>query len=139
MNNPEVAGQLVLWVIELGEFNVQYRPRTAIKAQALADFNAKFTTREDEGKKPTAWMIWSDGSPNQRARGARVLLWSPEGDTIECVVRLQFSTTNNKAEYEAVLSSLDLAKATKAESAGIHCDSQVMVEHINGNYRVKGE
>ena len=32
MNDSEAAGQLVLWTIELGEFDVQYRPRTAIKA-----------------------------------------------------------------------------------------------------------
>lgn len=32
MNNPEVAGRLVLWAIKLGEFDIQYRPQTAIKA-----------------------------------------------------------------------------------------------------------
>ena len=40
-----------MWAIKLGEFDVQYRPRTTIKAQALVDFIAKFTTGEDEGKK----------------------------------------------------------------------------------------
>jgi len=39
------------------------------------------------------------------------LLRSPKGDTIECAVHLQFSTTNDEAEYEAVLLGLDLAKA----------------------------
>lgn len=32
MNNPEVVGSLVLWAVEIGEFDVQYLPRTAIKA-----------------------------------------------------------------------------------------------------------
>ena len=31
MSNPEAAGRLVLWAIELREFDIQYRPRTAIK------------------------------------------------------------------------------------------------------------
>lgn len=48
MNNPKLAGRLVLWVIELREFNIQYRPRTTIKAQALADFIVEFTTKEHE-------------------------------------------------------------------------------------------
>ena len=26
MNNPEAAGQLALWAIELSEFDIQYRP-----------------------------------------------------------------------------------------------------------------
>ena len=32
MNNPESAGRLVLWAIELGKFDILYRSRTAIKA-----------------------------------------------------------------------------------------------------------
>ena len=86
-----------------------------------------------------AWMIWTDGSSNQRVGRAAVLLQSPEGDTVECVVRLQFSTTNNEVEYEAVLSSLDLAKAARSESTIVHCDSQVVVEHIDGDFKAKGE
>ena len=39
----EAAGQLIQWAMELSEFNVQYRPREAIKAQVLVDFIAKFT------------------------------------------------------------------------------------------------
>ena len=61
MNNPEVAGWLVLWAIKLGEFDVQYRPNTAIKVQALANFFAKFMTGKEEEKKPMARMIWIDG------------------------------------------------------------------------------
>ena len=31
MNNPEVVGRMALWAVELSEFDIQYRPRTAIK------------------------------------------------------------------------------------------------------------
>ena len=86
-----------------------------------------------------AWTIWIDSLSNQRAKGAKVLLRSPEGDTIECVVRLWFLMANNKAKYNAVLSGLDLAKATGAKSTVIHCNSQVVVRHINGDYAAKGE
>ena len=43
LQNPELSGQIVKWAIELGEFDIEYVPRTAIKAQALADFVAEFT------------------------------------------------------------------------------------------------
>ena len=41
---PETSGRLAKWAINLGEFDVQFVPRTVIKAQAqaLADFMAKF-------------------------------------------------------------------------------------------------
>ena len=48
---------------------------------------------------------------------------SPEGDRIECMVRLDFPTTNNEAKYEAVVAGLDLAKAAGAKSVIIYCDS----------------
>jgi len=88
MNNLEAAGRLVLWAIELSEFVVQYRPRTAIKAQALADFIAKFTTGKDKDEKLKVWMIWTDDLSNQWVGGVGVLLRLPEGDTVECVVCL---------------------------------------------------
>ena len=43
MNNIEVVGRLIQWAIELGQFNIEYRPQVAIKAQVLVDFIAKFT------------------------------------------------------------------------------------------------
>ena len=50
MSNPEAAKLLALWAIELSEFDIQYRPRTAIKGQVVADFIAKFTNGEDKGQ-----------------------------------------------------------------------------------------
>ncbi|KAL5552406.1 hypothetical protein UlMin_002582 [Ulmus minor] len=40
---PEASGRLAKWFIELGEFDIQFKPRTTIKGQALADFIAEFT------------------------------------------------------------------------------------------------
>ena len=49
MNNPETAGRLALWAIELSEFDIRYSPRTTIKGQIVADFIAEFTHVEDKG------------------------------------------------------------------------------------------
>ena len=49
MSNPEAAGRLALWVIELSEFDIQYFPRIAIKGQVIANFIAEFTNEEDKG------------------------------------------------------------------------------------------
>lgn len=48
MDNPKAARRLVLWAIKLSEFDIRYRSRTVIKAQALADFIAEFTTGETD-------------------------------------------------------------------------------------------
>ena len=43
MSSPEAVGRTALWAIELSEFDVQYRPRTAVKGQIVADFIAEYT------------------------------------------------------------------------------------------------
>ena len=102
MSNPEAAGRMALWAIELSEFDVQYRPRIAVKGQVVADFIAEYTQLEDKGaEEHRIWSIHTDGSSNQRAGGAGVVIQTPEGDKIECMIRLDFPTTNNEAEYEA--------------------------------------
>ena len=49
MSSPEATGRMALRAIELSEFNVQYRPRTAVKGQIVADFIAEYTQSEDKG------------------------------------------------------------------------------------------
>ena len=43
LQNPKLSGRIAKWAVELGEFNIKYIPRTAVKAQALADFVVEFT------------------------------------------------------------------------------------------------
>ena len=61
MSNPDAAGRLALWAIELSEFDIQYRLRTTIKGQVVTDFIAKFTHDEDEGvEKSSQWSVHTD-------------------------------------------------------------------------------
>ena len=53
------------------------------------------------------------------------------------MIRQDFRTTNNEAEYEALVAGLDLAKATGAENIIVHCNSQVVTSQINGDYECK--
>ena len=80
-----------------------------------------------------------DGSSNKQAGEAGILLCSPKGNEIECMVRLNFLTTNNEAKYETLVAGLDLAKAAGATSVVIHYDSQVVINQVNSDYECKGE
>ena len=67
------------------------------------------------------------------------MLLSPEGDQIECMVRLDFPTTNNEAEYQALVAGLDLTKAAGVARVVLYCDSQVNTNQVNGDYKCKGK
>ena len=62
-----------------------------------------------------------------------------EGDKIECMIRLDFPTTNNEAKYKALVARLDLVKATGVENMIVHCDSQVITSQINGEYECRNK
>jgi hypothetical protein len=43
LNNREATGKIAKWAIELSMYEIVYKPRIAIKAQALSDFVAEWT------------------------------------------------------------------------------------------------
>ena len=93
----------------------------------VADFITEFTIMEGQGAEVVPqWSVHTDGSSNKRVGGAGVVLHTPERDKIECMIRLDFPTTNNEAEYEALVAGLDLAKAAGVENMIVYCDSQVV-------------
>ena len=111
-----------------------------MKGQAVADFVVEYTQSEGQGENGLKqWIIHTDGSSNRHASGASVVMQTPEGDKIECMIRLDFPMTNNEAEYEALVAGLDLAKAAGAGNVIVHCDSQVITSQINGKYECRSE
>ncbi|XP_075658589.1 uncharacterized protein LOC142628360 [Castanea sativa] len=140
MSNPETAGRMALWAIEISEYDIQYQPRTVVKGQILADFIAEFTTAEEQRAEETpTWRIHTDRSSNKHARGVGVVLHTSEGDKIECMIHLDFTTTNNEAEYEALIAGLELAIAARARKAVVYSNSQIVASQVNESYDFKNE
>uniref|UniRef100_A0A2N9FT45 Uncharacterized protein n=1 Tax=Fagus sylvatica TaxID=28930 RepID=A0A2N9FT45_FAGSY len=140
MNKPDAAGRLIQWAVELSEFDIEYHPRQAIKAQALADFIAEFTVPEDEPseqKSDEEWEVEIDGSSVKGAGGVGIVFRTPEGHLLKHSTRLQYPTTNNEAEYEALFTSLRIAKELGASRLKIRSDSQLIVGQVNGEYEAR--
>lgn len=47
LHQLETFGRMLKWVIELSDFDIDFKLRTAIKTQALADFIVELTTSPD--------------------------------------------------------------------------------------------
>ena len=81
ISSLEGVERMALWAIKLSEFDVQYRPRTAVKGQIVANFIAKYTQSEGKGAEGLRlWSIHTDGSSNQHTRGAGMVIQTPKGD-----------------------------------------------------------
>jgi hypothetical protein len=46
LHNKEVIGRIAKWAYELGAHDIEFRPRSAIKAQALVDFVSEWTSNK---------------------------------------------------------------------------------------------
>jgi ribonuclease HI len=141
LQKPDLSGRLVNWAMELGEFDLEFYLRTTIKAQVLADFIAKFTNlpESQETPKKEAWIAYVDGSSLKSRSEAEVALITPDKEEIVVALKLDFPTTNNEAEYEAVIAGLSLAEHLEAKNLEVRSDSQVVVGHIQGGSEAKGE
>ncbi|KAK3027316.1 hypothetical protein RJ639_040408 [Escallonia herrerae] len=71
--------------------------------------------------------------------GAEIILISPEGFTIEYALRFGFQASNNEAEYEALLARIRVAHALKVDSLSVYSDSQLVVNHVLGDYEARDE
>ncbi|KAK3022624.1 hypothetical protein RJ639_045775 [Escallonia herrerae] len=85
------------------------------------------------------WNLYVDGSLAVGNSGAMIILISPEGFTIEYALRFRFEASNNEAEYEALLAGIRLAHALKVDSLSVHRDSQLVVNHVFGDYEARDE
>ena len=132
LHKPEVSERLMKWAIELSEFDIRYKPKTAIKGQVLADFVMEFTpielaqTTHEKDDLPI-WKLSVDGASNAQGSGAGLILTSPEGIDIEYALRFGFHASNNEAEYETVIAGLNLAHSLEVGQLEVYSDSQLVV------------
>ena len=92
------------------------------------------------GSKKAQFRIFVDGSsrgnPGPSGVGIAVFSHGTE-EPVEQISKYIGITTNNVAEYEAVIHALRWMKHAKAKSAQIILDSELVYKQITGTYRVK--
>ena len=93
----------------------------------------------EEAEAKRKWVIYIDSSSIKKNGGVGVLLMTPDREELSSFLRLEFRTTNNEAEYEAVIAGLRMALELGAKFVKIRSDSQVIVGHIRGKFEAKGE
>jgi ribonuclease HI len=75
------------------------------------------------------------GNPGPAAIGA--ILKDEVGNITGRISRLIGITTNNQAEYRAIIAALEKAINSGARQVMIKSDSELVVEQINGHYKIK--
>jgi hypothetical protein len=117
------------WTITL-----DFKPRTAIKSQALVDFMAEWRENQVEvpANQPEHWVIYFDGSFKLGGGGVGVLLISPIGEQLKYVFQILFEISNNEAEYEALLHGLCLVVSLGIKRLLVYGDSLLLIQERVG-------
>jgi ribonuclease HI/transposase InsO family protein len=112
-----------------------YAPRKAIKSQILADFVVEW--RDTQLPPPQiqaeCWTLYFDGSVVKAGAGAGLLFVSPLGEHMRYAVRLHFPTSNNMAEYDALLCGLKIAIEIGIKRLDVRGDSQLVIDQVTKN------
>ncbi|XP_070053972.1 uncharacterized protein [Nicotiana tomentosiformis] len=145
---PELSCHLEIYVVKISEFDIEYKLRTAIKSQVLANFVADFSP----GLRPLAskevvlvskttsgvWTLFTDGAYNVKWSGFEVVLVTPSRETLRQTIKT-VPLINNEAEYEALVVGLELARGLNFEVIEIKCDSQLELNQVYEIFDTKEE
>ena len=83
--------------------------------------------------------LWTDGAArgNPGPSGIGVMLKSPSGEVIVAEGRFVGHSTNNVAEYKALLLGLELALERGVRKVEVRADSELLIKQLKGEYRVR--
>ena len=135
LRSADYTGRIAKWGMILGVFDIKYMPRTSMKSQVLTDLVAEFAELPEEAKvkqhgmneksvglisaqDASSWKVYVDGITNQRGAGVGLVLVFLEKIIIKKSLKLGFSTTNNKAKYEALLMRMTMVQKNGWKSSG---------------------
>lgn len=125
----------------------------AIKGHVLANLVAKLTEYPgadvaEEGESvgvqvarvavlsQPIWKLYVNRAANQRGFRVEIVLVSLKRITIEKSLRLGFSTTNIKAEHEALLIGVAMVKKLRGKAIEIFSESRLIIKQVNGELGV---
>ncbi|XP_071718782.1 uncharacterized protein [Rutidosis leptorrhynchoides] len=133
------------WAIELGEHEITFLPRHSVKGQVIAEFLVELPSDMIKQGETTVtrretdefWELYTDGALIEEGDGIGVLPVSPNGEEITYAIRLKFATSNNEAEYEALIVGLRLAKSIDVRQLTAYVDSQLVASQLNGSFEAR--
>ncbi|PKI59070.1 hypothetical protein CRG98_020525 [Punica granatum] len=153
LDSPSSMRNIAKWCCQLTKHDIVYVSRTSIKGQAIADHLAEFPISDDtpinadfpderilqvddEKDEPT-WRMYFDGAVNSAGSGVGAVLISPDGRYYPVAAKVDFSCTNNVAEYEACIIGLQAAIDFKVKELEVFGDSMLTIFQTLGQWKTK--
>jgi hypothetical protein len=95
------------------------------------------TSREDPPSNVYVWRMFFDGASSRESVGVGVVFISPTQETISLSFEMEFETTNNVEEYEALILGVRASKDMKIEELAVFVDVELIVHQVRNMYQAK--
>jgi ribonuclease HI len=97
----------------------------------------KPTEQQTDDKGVPVWTMYFDGASTKDSTGAGVVLISPLEKAMHLSFKLDFKTTNNIAEYEALILGLNTAKEMGIKGLKVFGDADLIIQQVNSTFQAK--
>jgi hypothetical protein len=129
LSMPILSGRIGKWILALSEFDLRYESAKAVKGQVMADFVTQHCNTVDS-LEVAPWTLFFDGSTCGEGAGIGIVLISPQGRKYEFSLPIVATSTNNQAEYQALIKGLELLREIRADAVEIFDDSMLVINQL---------
>jgi len=138
LSMPIMSGRIGKWILVLSEFDLRYESAKAVKGQIMADFVTQHCGTV-EALEIIPWTLFFDGSTCDQGAGIGIVLISPRGRKYEFSLPIVATSTNNQAEYQALIKGLELLREVRADVVEVIEDSMLVINQLAGSYECQSE
>ncbi|WJX67949.1 hypothetical protein P8452_52368 [Trifolium repens] len=127
LTKPILHSRIGKWALALTEYSLTYKPLKAIKGQIVADFivDNSLVEMPQEYVDIQPWILYFDGSKHKYGTGIGILIISPTQVPTKFKYKINGLCSNNEAEYEALITGLEILKDLGAKNIKIRD-----IEHV---------
>jgi len=128
LSMPIMSGRIGKWILALSELDLRYELAKA-EGQVMADFVTQHCGLVGS-LEIAPWTLFFDGSTCDQGAGIGIVLISPQGKKYDFSLPIVATSTNNQAEYQALVKGLELLREIRADAVEIFGDSMLVTNQL---------
>ncbi|WJX16102.1 hypothetical protein P8452_06178 [Trifolium repens] len=137
LSKPILHSRIGKWALALTEYSLTYKPLKAVKGQIVADFIADHSALETPQNYVDSepWKLYFDGSKQKHGVEIGILIISPSKIPTKFKYKINGFCSNNEAEYEALITGLEILLDLGAKNILIRGDSELVLKQLTKEYK----